>query len=106
MIVKNQCGFMTLAATDTIQSLAREKKKTYFTKLWLYPANGRDGSYLTANAAEIWVGKDGDGPQITPDAIQPTDAALKIELPVGQKMALEDILVQGTAGDGIFYSYT
>jgi len=41
---------------------------------------------------------------VTPDALAPSDLPLKYELPLGQKMRLSDIVVQGAANDGVFVS--
>lgn len=41
---------------------------------------------------------------VTPDVLQPTDLPLKYELPLGQKMRLSDIVIQGAQNDGVFYS--
>lgn len=41
-----------------------------------------------------------------PDVIQPADVPLLFEVPLGQVLKLSQVLIQGTAGDGVFYSYT
>ena len=41
---------------------------------------------------------------VTPDALAPADLPMKYELPLGQKMRLNDIVIQGAQGDGVFYS--
>ena len=43
--------------------------------------------------------------QYLPDVLNPGDAPLKYEVPLGGKLRLMDVLVTGTAGDGVFYSF-
>ena len=97
---------VVLSATNTIQSISNRRKSDYFSKLFMWPASGLSAGLLVANAATIYVGKDGDGPLVTPDAFAPGDTPYNIILPDGEQMKLEDVLIQGTAGDGFFVSYT
>lgn len=46
------------------------------------------------------------GLKVLPDVLTPTDLPICYELPLGQKMALSQIIIQGFAGDGVFYQYT
>lgn len=98
--------FAVLSASNTIQSLAISRKSELFSKLFLWPAASATNGVLNANAATIYVGIDGDGPQVTPDALAPGDLPWSKECPDDAVMKLEDILIQGTAGDGFFVSYT
>jgi hypothetical protein len=41
---------------------------------------------------------------LTPDVLQPDDLPLKYELPLGQKMRLCDVMIQGAQSDGVFYT--
>ena len=41
---------------------------------------------------------------VTPDVLGTDDGPLKYELPMGQKMRLSDVIIQGAINDGVFYS--
>lgn len=79
----------------------------YFQKLWLYAGKAAVAGILTANGAAINLGKSGmAATQYLPDVLNPGDSPLGYELPVGQKMHLGQILIKGTAGDGVYYQFT
>lgn len=101
-------GIFTLTGTGDIEPLTADPTK-YFQKLWIYPGkavNGATGA-LTANVAAVRVGKSGAAAtKYLPDVLNPTDLPLKYEVPLGQKMRLAQVLVSGTVGDGVMFSYT
>lgn len=104
---RDQHFLVKLSASNTIQSVGVNRKGQYFSKLYLWPASGIDAAGLiVANAADIYVGRDGDGPRCTPDALDPAFGVYRIEMPEDTQMALEDIFIQGTAGDGVFVTFT
>lgn len=93
-------------ATGAIDQLTVDET-LFFQKLWVYPGKAVVAGVITANGADIRVGKSGTAAtQYLPDVLAAGDLPLKIELPLGQKMKLSQILIKGTAGDGVFYSYT
>lgn len=68
--------------------------------------------YLAASAPTDQV-QDGGGliyaqrVQFLPDILTPTDInGMSYALPEGQKMRLTDVIIYGTAGDGVFYCFT
>ena len=106
-LVQEQHSQIDLVNSNVIQTVAANQKGFKWNKAWIYPASGIDaGGLLVANSADIYVGKRGAGKDCTPDLLTPTDGPIKYELPVGQVLRLEDIIVQGTAGDGVFISFT
>lgn len=86
----------------------------FFQKLWIYPAKsvGTAGTLgiLTPNTNAINLGKSGTTAnplvQYLPDVLNTTDGPIAYELPLGQKMALAQIIVKGTAGDGVYFQFT
>jgi len=103
---RDQHFLVLLAANNTIQSIAIQRKSDFFSKLYMWPASGIAAGLLVANAADIYVGRDGDGPKVTPDLLDPAFGVYRIEMPDDTQMALEDVFIQGTAGDGFFVTYT
>jgi hypothetical protein len=105
-IVKEQHGSYTILTTGAIESIGQSKPKATFRKLWIYPGLPV-GGVLSGNAGAVTIGKDGDGVKVVTDVLNPGDLPLKIELPesTGEVMHLSDILISGTANDGVFYSY-
>src|ERR1051325_6705915 len=103
---RDQHFLVLLANTNEIQSIAIQRKSEYFSKLYMWPASGINAALLVANGADIYVGRDGDGPRVTPDVVDPAFGVYAIELPEDFQMKLEDIFIQGTAGDGFFVTYT
>ena len=94
-----------LKQTDTIEPVDVSKKEK-FRKLWIYPASGITAGKLEANSAPIWLGKDGDGPEVTTDELTPTDGPLVILIPDSlPPMRVCDLIFQGTATDGAWISY-
>lgn len=107
-IVKEQHGTYTIQVTNAIESIGLTKQKVTFRKLWIYQGTPDVVTgLLTDNAGTVYVGKDGDGPRIVPDSIAPGDPPLLIQLPDNkdESMLLKDILIKGTAGDAVFFSY-
>jgi hypothetical protein len=99
-------GFLVLRESNRITPLTDESKLT-FSKLWLYPASGASAGRLVANQNPIYVGKRGAGEPMTPDTLATDDLPLSVEILAGQPpMKLQDVIVQGTAGDGIFFSFS
>lgn len=93
-------------ATANVEALT-DDATLFFQKLWIYPAKAAVAGVLTANGADIRVGKSGGAAtQYLPDLLTPSDLPISYELPLGQKMALSQVILKGTAGDGVFYSYT
>jgi hypothetical protein len=86
--------------------------KAFFQKLWLYPFKSFSAGTPTANAGNIRLGKSGTAApgtastQYLPDLLQPTDLPIQYSLPLGQKMAIEQVIIKGTATDGVFYQFT
>jgi hypothetical protein len=105
-VIKEQHGSYTIQTTGQIESIAQDKPKATFRKLWIYPGVPA-GGVLTPNQNPVTIGKDGDGPKVVTDPININDLPLKIELPeaTGETMLLQDIIISGTKGDGVFYSY-
>src|SRR6185503_11742963 len=95
---RDQHFLVKLDASNVIQSVAVNRKGQYFSKLYMWPASGVSAGLLVANAADIYVGRDGDGPPVTPDTVDPAFGVYKIEMPDDTQMALEDVFIQGTAG--------
>lgn len=91
-----------------INSIALDKPKEFFRKIWIWPGvfNPATGQ-LTANAATVYIGRDGFGPKCVPDSIATGDPAFPIALPdnANETMLLMNVLIKGTPGDGIFYTY-
>lgn len=105
-VIKEQHGSYVIQTTGAIESMAQDKPKATFRKLWIYPGLPV-GGVLQTNQAAVIVGKDGDGVKVVTDTLNTGDGPLKIELPeaTGELMHLSDIVVRGTVGDGVFYSY-
>lgn len=104
-------GIYLIQVDNTIESISAANdaaKDKYFQKLWLYPGKAVVNGKLTANAQNIFLGKSGAAAATpyTPDQVAPTDLWIIYELPLGQKMALSQVIIQGKAGDGVFFSYT
>lgn len=106
-VIKEQHGSYTIQGTGALESIAQDKPKATFRKLWIYPGVPDSSGKLKQNAAGVMIGKDGDGPKVVTDALAVNDLPLKIELPEGsgETMHLQDIIISGNQGDGIFYSY-
>lgn len=103
-------GFLVLRQLSVITPLTDDDRLT-FTKCWIYPASAAAAGLLTANANNIFIGKRGAGEPITPDILFPTDndnrITYKIEILAGQEpMKLNDVIIQGSIGDGVFFSFT
>ena len=100
-----KAGFLIARESDVIYPLT-DNDKLVFNKLWLYPASGRTaGGKLVLNGASVFVGTAAIGDRVTADELAPTDLPIKIELPPGQVQKLEEVIFQGTAGDGVFFKY-
>jgi hypothetical protein len=99
-------GLVTLDADNTPKALTNDSKRT-FRKLFLYPAKDYTvNGLLTANANRIYWAKDGDGPKVFTDYLDTADAAVVITIPDPlPEMAFQDILIYGTAPDGVWFSY-
>lgn len=98
---------VTLNGTNSAAITATLIPDFAFQKLWLYPAKAVAAGILTANAGNVSVGKSGSAAtKYTPDLLQPTDLPIKYELPLGQKMKLSQVILQGAAGDGVYYQFT
>jgi hypothetical protein len=169
-----------LANSNDVEQVVTDNN-IYFQKLWIYPGKGVATGKLTANGANIYVGKSGPALSFTPaqvtfegsvaiatqtahgliegdsikitgatpnaynlnvarvfqvtanefryqlaaqpsgpvtvlptiarvqfcaDLIAPADLPIKFELPLGQKMRLSQVIVTGTAGDGVYLQWT
>ena len=104
--VTTQFGSYTINASNTVEFIALERKHVRFNKLWIYPASAyTNPGVLSLNAAAVRIGERGDGPLVCTDVLNPTDYPMKIELPVGEQKKLEDVIIYGTAGDGVFFKY-
>lgn len=98
---------LVLNGTPSASVTATLVLKAFWQKLWLYPAKALAAGVLTANSAVVNVGKSGSlAPQCVPDPLNPTDLPMIYQLPLGQKMALEQVILKGSVGDGVFYSFT
>jgi hypothetical protein len=104
-LISSKKGFLILKQNNVITPLT-EDTKDKFNKLWLYPASGNIGGIIQVNTQSIYVGLRGPGGDVTPDLINAGDLPLKIELPDGQTMHLNEVIAQGTTGDGIFFCYS
>ena len=105
-------GLYILTGTNDIEQIAAASA-AFFQKLWLYPAKAVTAGtgILTANVGNVSLGKSGAAAagkqQYCPDLLTPANInGMSYELPLGQKMLLSQIIITGTAGDGVFYSYT
>jgi len=110
MIINEQQGSYVIQANNTIEFIAQDKPKATFRRLWIYPGVPQSDGTLSTNSAAVKIGKAGDGPKVVPDLLNPTDAPIKIDLPVGEGgiqdgMKLDALIIRGTAGDGVFFSY-
>lgn len=108
--VKVTEGFWIISSTG-IEPVGFETD-FFFQKLWLYPykavGSGATGGEMTPNGANIRLGKSGlgGGTVYLPDILAPNDLPIVYEMPLGQKMALRNVLIKGTVGDGVFYQFT
>lgn len=83
--------------------------RVFCQKILLYGGKMVGGPPVwTANGANAQVGRGGLGSPIVPDTLYAAGFGTPIgyDLPAGQKMDLGQIVIQGTAGDGVFYSFT
>ncbi len=100
----------TLVNTGDIEQVYNNPN-LFFQKLWIYPASAYTAAtgQLILNANAIYIGKSGLASPghraFTPDKLLPTDLPIKYELPLGQKMAISQIIFSGTAGDGVVISW-
>lgn len=99
-----------LTNTGDVEPLSTSRN-VYFQKLWLYPGKAIASNALTLNTNAIKIGKRGNNlagnsTTVVTDTLNPTDLPLMIQLPLGQKMSLNDVLISGTAGDGVFFCFT
>jgi len=94
----------TIKVTGAIESVAQDKPRRIFKKMFIYPGARQPNGELSVNGAAVKVGKDGDGPKTVTDTINPNDTAIEMKLPVGETMLVQDVLVKGNQGDSIFIS--
>jgi hypothetical protein len=94
----------TIQTTGAIESIAQDKPKRVFKKMWIYPGGRQPSGELSINGAAVKVGKDGDGPKTVTDTINPNDPPFEVKLPDQETMLVQDMLCKGTAGDSIFIS--
>jgi hypothetical protein len=100
-------GFYVIGASNTIEELTQDERQR-FTRLFIYQgkAGGATPGLLTDNAADIFLGIQGSGDRMTPDKLSPGDPPLIYQLLADQEpMRLKNIIIQGTAGDGVFYYF-
>lgn len=110
----NNGTFRALVSTVTLNGTASAgmtatvvPQRIYLQKLWLYPAKSVAAGILGANTGGIHVGKSGlAATKYLPDALATTDLPIKYEFPPGQKLAFLQVLIAGTAGDGVYYQFT
>ena len=97
----------TIQATGAVENIANDKPKETFRKIFIYPGAPGSNNELTVNAANLKVGKDGNGQKVVTNTIQPGDLPLEISLPenTNESMLLNDIVIKGTQGDAIFCEY-
>lgn len=77
----------------------------YFQSLRLYPAKAVAAGLLTPNTGgDIYIGRSAT---YLPDkrATTDTDYPVIYDVPLGQRMALANLRIKGTAGDGWFWSF-
>ena len=98
-------GFKIIREANKVEALS-DDVKLEFSRIWIYPAKGASGGRLTDNVGDVYVGKRGIGDPIASDLLAIGSAPILIELQPGEKIRLNDILVYGAAGDGVFFSYT
>jgi hypothetical protein len=103
--LRTQFGEYTILVSNAIESIALHKQEEFFNKLWIYPGTRADGGLLTPNTDTIYLGEDGDGQKTTPDALAPGDPPMRIELPQGEQKKISEVLIQGTAGDAVWYKF-
>ena len=97
-------GIYLLTADDTPEQIA-VGSTLYFRQIVLYPAKAVAAGILSANTGgDIYVGLSAT---YQPDKRATTDVdyPIVIEAPVGQKIALSRVRVNGKTGDGVFYRY-
>jgi hypothetical protein len=98
---------VTLTGTAASNITATVIKTAFWQKLWLYPIKSFAAGVPTANGASIRLGKSGAvTTQYLPDTLAATDVVIGYSLPDGQKMHINQILVRGTAADGVFAQFT
>ena len=97
-------GIKVLTADNTPTQLSTSATIT-FKQILIYPAKAVASGILTPNGADIYIGRSAT---YQPDQRAATDVAYPVvyECPQGQRMLLSKIRIQGTTGDGAFYSYT
>lgn len=104
--VKSQMDSYVVVTSNTVEYPFLRKSGVLFNKLWIYPGVRTSGTgILAANVQNIYIGERGDGPELCPDLLSPGDLPFKIELPEGIVKSLDELLVYGTAGDGIWIKY-
>jgi len=106
-IVSQQIDSYVIKANNTIEFIALGKPKAVFRKLWIYPGVLAADGTVTDNTGPIRIGVNGDGPKIVTDVIQSGDAPMLIEMPeaTGEQMHIGDLLIYGTANDGVILRY-
>lgn len=108
---RSQFNRYNIANDNVVESIGLHLKGHLFNKLWIYPASGLtaaasgNGSILTVNSATVYIGERGDGPDVCVDILQPGDLPIKIELPQGEEKLIEDVLIYGTNGDGVWFKW-
>jgi hypothetical protein len=103
--VKAQSDKYVIQNTDKIERLTT-KRDPVFNKLWIYPASDvDDNGKLVANDNPIYIGERTEGADVTPDVLATDAAPFPIILPDGEKKKLNEVLIQGTAGDGVWFKW-
>jgi hypothetical protein len=106
--VNTQAGFYKLKETDKIESLgnALANHNIRFNCLFLWPASGIDVTgKRVANSDSVFIGERTTDRDVTPDELESDANPFKIQLPEGEEKLLKDVLIQGTAGDGVWFNY-
>lgn len=101
-------GIYVIQASNTNEAITANE--VFFQQVWLYPAKAAVAGVMTANGAIIYLGLSGLAAGTTPylpdkRAAADTDYPVVYAVPLGMKMALSQVIVRGTAGDGVFYRY-
>ena len=103
-------GLHTIAVTGALEPITT--RTAAFKKLTLIPGKAVANGLLTPNDHDIYVGlkavdANGDPLNVTAEKRAPGDVDYPslLDAPTGLQIPLADVLVSGTAGDGVFFRY-
>ena len=106
--VKWNSALYVIQTTGAVEYPCGAQRTATGSKIWIYPAKAVANNKLTANGAAIYVGKDASGiQQVCTDPLNPGDNPILYKIPLDEegrqrRMLLRDVIITGTAGDGVF----